>query len=81
MAVACLYALPNLYPPDHALQISADNAAEQVDEAFLQDTEARLEAAGIAIKGSEMVERAGRPGGLLRLQSNEAQHSRQCIAG
>ena len=51
VVIACLYALPNLYPPDYALQISADNAAEQVDEAFLGDAETRLEVAGIAVKG------------------------------
>ncbi|MYB37671.1 MAG: protein translocase subunit SecD [Gammaproteobacteria bacterium] len=73
VVIACLYALPNLYPPDYALQVSADNAAVQVDEAFLGNAETRLEVAGIAVKGSEMVERAGRPGALLRLESNEAQ--------
>ena len=73
VVIACLYALPNLYPPDYALAISADSTEQVVDESFLGEAEALLDAAGLTVKGAEMTERAGRPGALLRLLHNEAQ--------
>ena len=73
VVIACLYALPNLYPPDYALAISADSTEQVVDESFLGEAEALLDAAGLTVKGAEMTERAGRPGALLRLLDNEAQ--------
>ena len=44
-----------------------------MDESFLGEAEALLDAAGLTVKGAEMTERAGRPGALLRLLDNEAQ--------
>ena len=43
VALGFLYAAPNLFPPDYALQISPDGSDRPVDEVFLGDAVAALE--------------------------------------
>ena len=69
VALGLIYAAPNLFPPDYALQISADNAERPIDEAFLGEAGTALEAAGIGVIGRELTGR----GALLRVASNEDQ--------
>ncbi len=64
-----LYAAPNLYPPDHALQISPDGSDRPVDATFLDDAVAALEVEGVAVVGSELMPR----GALIRVGSNDDQ--------
>ena len=69
VAMGLVYAAPNLFPPDYALQISADNAEREIDEAFLSEARVAAESAGIAVIGGELTGR----GALLRVASNEDQ--------
>ena len=69
VALGFLYAAPNLFPPDYALQISPDGSDRPVDEVFLGDAVAALEVAGVDVVGSELMPR----GALIRVGSNEDQ--------
>lgn len=60
-----LYAAPNLFPPDFALQISADNSGHAVDGVLLGELATALEEAGVPVSGSELVAE----GGLIRVVS------------
>ncbi len=51
VAVGALYAAPNLYPPDYALQIRAEASDAQMTDAVVQRAAAALERSGIAVKG------------------------------
>ena len=63
VTLGCLYAAPNLFPPDFALQISVDNSDREVSPEFLGDLTHQLEAEGIPVKGSEVAD----GGGLIRV--------------
>ncbi len=69
VAIGCLYAAPNLFPPDFALQISVDNAEAPVDEALLGRLTESLASDGIAVVGSERLA----DGGLIRVASSDDQ--------
>jgi preprotein translocase subunit SecD len=47
VAFAFIYAAPNLYPPDPALQLSGQSSAMQIDGAVLKKVEKALDAANI----------------------------------
>ena len=64
--LGCLYAAPNLFTPDFALQVTADNAERPVDAAFLTELESVLAGGGVEAIGSE----ATPAGALLRVASN-----------
>ena len=69
-----LYAAPNLFPPDFALQVTADNSDRPVDAALLAELAEVLTNAGIAVKGVEALGGgAGSAGGMLRVASSDAQ--------
>ena len=69
LAVACIYALPNLYAPDPAIQITPQSSATALDRAVLTRAGEALEAAGITYFGTEL----NRDSGLLRLGEREQQ--------
>ena len=69
IAVGCLYAAPNLFPPDFALQVTVDNAERSVDADLLAEIEALVGQAGIEVIGSERIP----DGGLIRVTSSEDQ--------
>ena len=69
IAVGCLYAAPNLFPPDFALQVTVDNAERSVDADLLAEIEALVGQAGIEVIGSEQIP----DGGLIRVTSSEDQ--------
>ena len=74
---AGLYALPNLYPDDFAVQLTGNNQSTQVDEQTLTRVEAILKSAGVEFKSSELQER----GGLIRFNDGEAQlRGREALA-
>jgi preprotein translocase subunit SecD len=67
--IAAIYALPNLFPPDHAVQISPTSPDAQVDEQVLQRARAALDAAKIPYFGESRDGRAV----LLRVEDATAQ--------
>ena len=69
VAVGTLYAAPNLFTPDFALQVTADNAARPMDSTLLAELEDVLAAGGVEAIGSETTP----AGGLLRVATNSAQ--------
>lgn len=74
LGVVCLgllYAAPNLYTPDPALQITGESSAQVIDEATLRRATDALEEAGIDHFGEE-VEANGR-NALIRLRDRDAQ--------
>ena len=70
VGLGALYAAPNLFPPDFALQVTVDNSERPVDAALLAELEEVLANAGVAVKG---VERTPAGGGLLRVADSDGQ--------
>ncbi|MFD1214982.1 MULTISPECIES: protein translocase subunit SecD [Microbulbifer] len=64
-----LYAAPNLYPPDPAVQISGQSSALKIDQNVLNQAEKALDDADIAHFGGEVQDKSV----LLRLKSIEEQ--------
>ena len=71
VAVGIFYALPNLYPDDPAVQISGASSATRMGEQQLKVAVAALDAAGIAVKDTEVSSRGNSV--LIRLTDNENQ--------
>ena len=69
ISIGGLYASPNLFPPDFAVQVTADNAERSVNAELLAELEQLLGEAGIAALGSERTV----DGGLIRLAGSEDQ--------
>ncbi len=67
--VGVLYALPNLYPKDPAIQISAANSATAVGSSEMARVNQTLERAGIAVKSQESANGTG----LIRLENGSQQ--------
>ena len=67
--IGCIYAAPNLFQPDPALQIRGTAAAYPVDQAVLDQATQALTDAGIAVVGAELADEAG----LIRVSSDDAQ--------
>ena len=60
-----LYAAPNLFPPDFALQITVDNSDRDVSPELLADLAYELEAEGIPVIGTDVANQ----GGLIRVSN------------
>ncbi|MFV0276911.1 MAG: protein translocase subunit SecD, partial [Parahaliea sp.] len=71
VVIGMIYAAPNLYAPDPALQITGESSAQVIDEATLKRATQALEEAGIEHFG-EAIDPDGR-NALIRLRSSEAQ--------
>ncbi|MFV0476504.1 MAG: protein translocase subunit SecD [Parahaliea sp.] len=71
VAFGLLYAAPNLYAPDPALQITGENSAQLIDETILARATAALEEAGIEHFGETIAE--GSRNALIRLRNTEQQ--------
>lgn len=69
VALACVYAAPNLYAPDPAVQISVQNSSATLDEATLASVSKALDTAGIALIGVAMEGNSG----LIRLRDRDQQ--------
>jgi preprotein translocase subunit SecD len=72
-----LFALPNLYAPDPALQIAGESSGTVIDEAILGRATAALEEAGLEHFGEEL-ESSGRSA-LIRLRDQEQQLRAQAL--
>lgn len=77
LAIGLIYAAPNLYPPDPAVQISADNSSVAVDEALVQLAASALDRAGIEHFAAGVNDN-GRSA-LLRVKDQESQLRAQRI--
>ncbi|HBQ39685.1 MAG TPA: protein translocase subunit SecD, partial [Halieaceae bacterium] len=71
LAIGLLYAAPNLYAPDPALQITGESSAQIIDERTLSRVTGALEEAGIEHFG-EVIDPGGR-NALVRLGDAEQQ--------
>ncbi len=69
VAVGFLYALPNIYAPDPAVQISGQDAALQITESDMQKATKKLDELGIEYFGVESTE----GNGLIRLRQQSDQ--------
>ena len=69
VALGVVYALPNLYPDDPAIQISGTGSAHEADDRIQQKSLEALTEAGIAVKADEL----GKSSILIRLQKAEQQ--------
>lgn len=54
LGIGVLYALPNIYPNDHAIQISGASSATEMTDQNLRNALGALEEAGIPVKGKEL---------------------------
>ena len=77
VAIACLYAAPNLFTPDFALEVTVDNAERPVDGVLLDELQDVLIDAGVAIIGTE----PSPDGGLIRVASSDDQLRASSLLG
>ena len=70
VVVVCgIYAAPNLFPPDFALQVTVDNSPRTFDDRLLEELAQVLEAGGVSVVAKERTAE----GGLLRVGDAEHQ--------
>src|SRR5690606_39967968 len=77
IALGLVYATPNLYPDDPAIQISGISSTQTIDPSDLDRIERALNDAGIQTKGTELSDNAS--SGLVRLVERDAQLPAQDI--
>jgi preprotein translocase subunit SecD len=64
-----LYAAPNLYPDDYAVQLTGSRDVFQVDQVLLDKVTASLQREGVTVKSSELSKNAG----LIRFPTGDDQ--------
>ena len=69
VVVGGIYAAPNLFPPDFALQVTVDNSPLDFDDRLLEELADVLEAGGVPVIAKERLPE----GGLLRVGDAEEQ--------
>ncbi|MGB0467189.1 MAG: protein translocase subunit SecD [Pontibacterium sp.] len=69
LVIGGLYAAPNLYPDDHAIQVTGTRDVYQVDQQLLDRATTFLTKEGIPFKSSELNARSG----LIRFPDGDAQ--------
>ncbi len=69
VVLAFIYAAPNLYPPDSAIQVTPSRAGAEMSERTLEDVHKALDAADIEYFGEEVTGSTA----LFRLASTDAQ--------
>ena len=69
VALGGLYAAPNLFPPDFAVQVSVDNSDRAVTTELLGELAEGLKVEGIPVVGTELASQ----GGLIRLSGADDQ--------
>jgi preprotein translocase subunit SecD len=78
LLLGLVYAAPNFFPPDYALQIRSEKSDTLVDQSGLDAATKVITDAGIEIRGTEL---AGKDA-LIRLSSNEDQlRARELVHG
>jgi preprotein translocase subunit SecD len=71
-----VYAVPNLYPPDFAIQISTESSGGTVDRATMDRVTTALEQVDVAFFGDELRQNSG----LIRLHTDDDQLRAKAIA-
>ena len=66
VALGVIYAAPNLYPPDYALQIAPESPERRINQSLIDASVAALEDAGVGVIGGEVTPN----GGLIRVDTN-----------
>ncbi|WP_336368172.1 protein translocase subunit SecD [Marinobacter sp. C2H3] len=69
VVIGIIYALPNLFPDDYAIQITGARSSTEVNERVLDRAVSALESKGFEVKGSNLQDRNA----LIRLKSSDAQ--------
>ncbi|RTE66671.1 protein translocase subunit SecD [Amphritea opalescens] len=69
LLIGCIYAAPNLYPDDYAVQLSGTREANIVNQPLLDQVKQELQKANISVKGDELTDK----GGLIRFEDGRAQ--------
>lgn len=69
LTIGFIYALPNVFPDDYAVQITGARSSTEVDQRILERAVGALEAEGITVKESELQDRDA----LIRLTGAEDQ--------
>jgi len=69
LTLGALYAAPNLYPDDYAIQLSGSRSAFEVDQPMMDRTRALLEREGVDVKSMELNKNTG----LIRFNDGDAQ--------
>ncbi|MDP4548910.1 protein translocase subunit SecD [Marinobacter sp. MDS2] len=69
LIIGFIYALPNFFPDDYAIQITGSRGSTEVDQRVLDRALGALESQGIEVKSSTVEERDA----LIRLNSSDAQ--------
>ena len=69
IVIGGIYAAPNLFPPDFALQVTVDNSPRTFDERLLEELAEVLEAGGVSVIAKERIA----DGGLLRVGDGDQQ--------
>lgn len=69
LTLATIYALPNLYPPDPAIQVTSAQSGQQISLATVEKLKTQLAANNIAYKSIDRDEKSL----LLRLRSDDTQ--------
>lgn len=77
LGIGLLYAMPNLYPPDPAVQVSGQSSGMKIDQATMDRVSRALDAAGIEHFG-ELANENGKSG-LIRLYDSSMQLRSQRI--
>jgi preprotein translocase subunit SecD len=75
LVISAIYSLPNLYPPDPAIQISGASSALAIDQGVLDRAREALVTGGVDVKAGEVGPRSG----LLRLTNPEQQLRAQAL--
>ena len=69
VVIGAIYAAPNLFPPDFALQVTVDNSPLNFDDRLLDELVEVLEAGGVPVIAKERIP----DGGLLRVGDADEQ--------
>lgn len=78
LVIAAIYAVPNLYPEDYAVQVSGTREAYRVDSALMERLQQDLEQAGVEFKSTELTDATG----LFRFADPDSQLlAKDLIAG
>jgi len=75
VTLGVIYALPNIYPPDFAVQISTENADGEFTQRAMDTATKRLDEEGIAYFGAELADNRG----LIRFADGDAQQRAQSM--
>ena len=69
LIIGFIYALPNFFPDDYAIQVTGARGSTEVDQRVLDQALSALESRGIEVKDSALEDRNA----LIRLNSSDAQ--------